>query len=430
MNISNFPNNVKISKYVKTKINLLDDAINKRTPSKTTINTRLKYPENFLINKYIKQTLNNIEEGVNKTMIKIAIIYNSQIDPKTDIDAINEVYNDLYKDNVNIGKYDFNTTDQISITSQLEELYNQGYRNFVGFMSSNFLIKCFYFFDNHSDTTCFSTMSTIPIDEIHNNVFRPEFTDTTYMDAIKEAEILNIYQYNKIIILVEYNNTWADKVANIIMDMFNNKEVYGRQFTCIKQIIHTDNYNTLKMELDDNTGVFKYLNDETAIATLMYNNVSNFVKVCNESTKFIPTNDMYRLLFGTDGFFVSNLNVPENDLITFNNITLVYGTQLYGYGTEYNNKYNVYSALNLIDCINVINKNLDGNIKETIQNYIGINGPMTLYDNNTRKYGRIIIAYFDIVYVYLNPYKWFVEYLYENDETLGKVITYVNYVPL
>lgn len=325
---------------------------------------------------------------------KIAIIYNSKHDWQETVAVIKNIYNDLYAKKHNIILYDINSTDSNEINNKLNNLYNQGIKKYVGFSSSELLNDSTNFFDTHKDTICFSVGSTI-VKTYPNNIIRPQMSDLNYIKAIDKSNILA--NYNKIFIIEEFGNDWSTSFVN------NIESYFGDRFTYEHIILNLGTDVSSQI-----TNIINSMDDKSILAPIISLNIDNFIKIINsiQTTKIIN-------MFCGDGIFGF-----KNDAIFASKVNLIIPI-FYGATSDYLLKYKNPFAINIIDSIEFI-KNVSkfDNINYKTSNFIGFNGPLSLDDNNMRKYGRIIVIVFGN-----NVNNWIIKNIYENDLLLGELIT-------
>lgn len=331
---------------------------------------------------------------------KILFIYNSQNDWLTLVKKSKILINDIYKHDNDIILYDLNTIDPNDIDRQMNKLYDNGYRIFIGFTSSELLDKCVPFFETHKDALGVSISSTIN-KKFPKNILRTAFSDEYYMKAIKKSKLLD--KYKKIIIIEEKNNDWSKKFSEDIKIVFGPKYIYEHNLIDLN-----DERNARK--IIDN--IITKVDDTTIIAPIISIGVDEFIKIFGET----KTNKIINAFCG-DGLF--GFNVKSNNSILFSKKINLTVPIFYGNYSKYIDIYNDPFAINIIDIIDVIRRNKYMNDANKIDfSGIGYNGLIDLDENNVRKYGKILLLNFGN-----NISNWRVSFVYENDKKLGELIS-------
>jgi hypothetical protein len=96
--------------------------------------SELIVPNNYMIMNYVRSVISQYDYELSIRLIPIAILYNENYDRPEWLTVLLQIYNDLYSNNEYITLInDISTTEQ-QLYVKLTQLYDDGYRNFIGFM--------------------------------------------------------------------------------------------------------------------------------------------------------------------------------------------------------------------------------------------------------------------------------------------------------
>lgn len=331
---------------------------------------------------------------------KILFIYNSKNDWMTIVDKSKSLINELYSHDKDIILYDLNTNDPMNIILQMNKLYDKGFRIFIGFASSELLDRCVPFFNAHMDTICVSISSTID-KKFPKNILRSSFSDKYYLNALKKSKQLD--KYKKIIIIEEKNNDWSEKFSKDIKTVLGTQYIYEHYFVDLRD------KNKTRETIN---GIVAKIDDTTIIAPIISIGVESFIEIFNN----LETNKIINAFCG-DGLF--GFDVKTDKSIQFSKKINLTVPIFYGNYSKYIDIYNNPFVINIIDIVDVMRRNrYVSDINKIDFSGIGYNGLVDLDENNSRKYGKIVILKFGE-----NVSNWRVQTVYENDKKLGELVS-------
>lgn len=115
----------------------------------------------------------------------------------------------------------FDTEGQVEKTIEiLDELYEEGYKIFIGFSRSSLLENVLDWFNTHTDTWGISLTSTAPDLSIPKRVFRMTPPDNLILNWYETW--IKLKQYQSVIILREENDIFAENLNTLLHERLNS----------------------------------------------------------------------------------------------------------------------------------------------------------------------------------------------------------------
>jgi len=219
-------------------------------------------PENITLKKNKKLLLNESIK-TNTPFKTVALLeltgnqsYSNQLDDNNIKKTFEYYWTNSKKFNLGFNKFDiFDTKGKIDITLKyLNDLYNKGYRIFIGFNRSEILSEVLSWFEAHPDARGISLNSTAHKLAVKKNVYRMIPLDNTVEKEI-EFEILKDPSI-KVYFMYQENDYWSN---NILQEYQQNTVISRKLIVCTFNNVITqeilDNYlvNSKKEDIIVNT---------------------------------------------------------------------------------------------------------------------------------------------------------------------------------
>lgn len=185
---------------------------------------------------------------------------------------------------------------QKNITDQLDQLYNWGYRRFIGFSRSAVFIQVIDWFSQKDDCLGISCTSTLDLDKPHPNLLRLTPVDSNAIDSY-----VHYCSGKKVLIILESDpamiNIWsklrsrisADTVSfdnfktsmlknyNVIIPLIIQKQKYLSMLSELDNVpLHVDNVGEIPPSLTSNIKNYIFIQYRPEMSRIVYDLMSQY----------------------------------------------------------------------------------------------------------------------------------------------------------
>jgi hypothetical protein len=274
---------------------------------------------------------------------KVAVILSTKLDELSDKTCLELLENEKLPKNLEIKVINLDSLSDLE--EKLEDLYQDGFRYFIGFTTSTMLVKSNIFFRNHPDTICFSSGSTITkIENRSENIFRMNVTNDILVEGIKYNNIEDL------VALYQKDDIWSKDMADVLN--VNNLA-----------------YDDTNPDLEE---INQFVGDGKRVAIFTVSNLN-----LKEIISSLPTNTTVYLGDGSYPFQIGNHDKE------------IYATLYYPFDSSILSRYKIPSAINMLDILGIIEHSIRNNKKIGTFLYIGYTGDTSFNLNKDRLFYRI-----------------------------------------